>query len=298
MVEKRDAARQERDFRTADDIRDELLSMNVHINEKQREWSIGKGRREDGGSTAMSSPDGRHRGFTRRGGGSLTPEEVTKIEGMLSKRDEAKRNKQFGKADSIRDDLRDNYLIRIDDRSKEWMVVTDDYVMVVPDGSSVIPEEARDLIESKINDRAVAKLNKEYDAADAIRDELADAYGVQIDDRVREWTILDPASLSFATAATTTPAVDRYQQGEEEEDDDDEGDDDYHDVYDEEANGNDTILSADHENEMERTVESLEDDEKDLESLKVEELKERLREAGLPVSGRKAELIERLLSNT
>eukprot|EP00977_Amphora_coffeiformis_P020193 scaffold8005_cov275-Amphora_coffeaeformis.AAC.11 len=280
LVEKRDAARQARDFGTADDIRDELLSMNVFVNEKQREWSIGK--RQD---SFRGDDDDGPRGFTRRGGGTLTPDQVDKIEDMLAKRDEAKRNKQFGKADSIRDDLRDNYLIRIDDRSREWMVVTDEYALSPPDTSIAV--EVKSLIESKINERAVAKLNKDYDTADAIRDELEETFNVQIDDRVREWRLLGPIS--------SPPVMDQFHDEEEEydEEEDEESEESDFAFFASVAETVDQEAAAGVEEEVSEPPKNGED----LESLKVDELKERLREAGLPVSGRKAELIERLMSS-
>ena len=252
LVDKRDAARKNRDFDTADSVLEELSSMDIEINDNRREWSFGK--------KETRAP----KTFARRGGGALTPTEVDEISNLLVKRDEARANKQFGKADNIRDTLREKFLVRIDDRSREWMVVTDEFIMSpeVP-----IEEETKNLIESKIKERSVAKLNKEYETADAIRDELLENFSVHLDDRVNEWRIIE----------------------ENPEDSFESDNDDF--AAENEAEEISYGSTQNYETDIDDTVET---GEENLESLKVDELKERLREAGLPVSGKKAELIERL----
>jgi len=41
LVDDRDKARLDRDYETADAIRDQLYDLGVHIHEKRREWSMG-----------------------------------------------------------------------------------------------------------------------------------------------------------------------------------------------------------------------------------------------------------------
>ena len=261
LVEERDAARKERDFATADDIRDQLLSMNVKIDEKRRIWFVEASR----GAKFNNAP----RLFQRRGGGSLTPEQEQYVNEMLVKRDQAKANKQFGKADSIREKLRSDFLIRIDDRSREWMVVTGEFVMAP---ERPINADLKSYIESQINERAVAKLNKDYDTADAIRDELMETYSVFLDDRVNEWRI----EGNLSDLATDFPGDQVVESSVADAK-----------IPPTNVNGSDFAAPSESEPTNGENVE-------DLESLKVDELKDRLREAGLPVSGRKAELIERL----
>lgn len=285
MVEDREKARKRRDYQTADDIRDELRAVyDVEVQDKLRQWSVGG---EFERSNNRNDNDNRNgdRGpapdFVRRGGGSLTDEEATLIAEMVAERNEAKKNKHFGKADRIRDSLRDDYKVRVDDRSREWMVVSDEYVMapVTP-----LDDGTKKYIEDRVAERAVAKLNKEYDTADAIRDELLDEYQVYLDDRVREWRIEGAEAVVADTVVEDDDTDDA--------DDDDEADDEMfadldaalEDVFD------------DDEDDVEEEAEVVaETSGEDLTSLKVDELKEKLREAGLPVSGKKAELIERLM---
>ena len=273
QVEAREQARKERNFSLADDIRDELMDeYNVMVDDKLRQWAVSG---MFGGRKASGPGDP----FVRRGGGNLSQDEVTTIAGLIRNRNDAKRDKNFGKADRIRDQLRDEYSVSVDDRSREWMVVSDDYTM--SSGGGDMDDDVKAYIVNKISERSVAKLNKDYNVADAIRDELYDEYNVQIDDRVREWKVEGPMRTNGS------------YDGEYDDNDDNN----------EWATSNGAVeLQVEDEDldiVMKQTVESgnISDNGNDnLESLTVVELKERLRLAGLPVSGKKSELIQRLTS--
>lgn len=260
MVNQREEARKERDFDSADDIKDELRdSYDVAIDDKLRQWSVGGRFDKPGQGPPDNSP------FVRRGGGILSEADEATIVQLLEERTAAKLEKDFGKADRIRDRLGDEFLVRLDDRSREWRVVTEEYVM---SPVSAIDGETRAFIERKIAERSVAKLKKEYDLADSIRDELLEFHQVYLDDRVREWSIEE--------SETNVMVVESF----EEEDDDDESGDSLFDLQDdEEEEGSDDISS---------------DEGIDLTSLTVPELKEKLRALGLPLSGKKMELIARI----
>ena len=45
----------------------------------------------------------------------------------------------------------------------------------------------KEIIAAKIVERHEYKVNRDYEAADAIRDELNEKFGVQVDDRTKEW---------------------------------------------------------------------------------------------------------------
>jgi cysteinyl-tRNA synthetase len=260
LVEARDQARADRDFSMADNIRDDLMERNIEIDDRTRQWAVG-GRfanRPMGGG----GPGG---AFSRVGGGTLSEEDLELIDSLLVERDGYKRDREFGKADRIRDRLTDQFAVRIDDRSKEWHVVSNEYTP--SQGSASLDDATHKYIEEQVNKRAVAKLNKDYEVADAIRDELMDDYQVSIDDRVKEWTAL--AAVGDSEVAVDANDVEVEIEGAADNNDDD-------------------------EEEVEAPAPSANGSE-DLKSLTVVELKERLRAAGLPVSGNKGELIERLV---
>lgn len=267
LVDQREDARKRRDFDEADEILDVLrATYDVFIDDKLRQWSIGGSFDKPGRGPPDDSP------FQRRGGGDLTKEQEATIAKLVEERNNAKRDKDFGKADRIRDRLGDEFLVRVDDRSREWRVVTAEYVM---SPVTAIDEDTKAFIEKKISERAVAKLQKDYDQADAIRDELSENYGVYLDDRVKEWFIED---IEGETQSLDT-AEGSY-------DEDDENDDD------------DAMFDLPNSDEVDDLDEAMEnafaEENADFTGLTVMELKEQLRNLGLPVSGNKMELIERL----
>ena len=264
LVEERRQARMSRDFKRADDIRESLKLQNIFIDDRLNSWRIGE---QDAPVSDMVLDS-----FTRRGStGDLTEDQIATVEKLLEERSECQRNRKFGRADKLRAKLNTEFNIRVDDRNREWHVVTAEYNEAP--GSGSLDDSTREVIVGLVQKRALAKLAKNYDEADAIRDELTDTYAVQLDDRLKEWSVVGGQEML----------------NEAEEDDDDDGD---WSTVDMELEDEDYENDDDDEGEEgEKTSEI------DLQSLTVPELKEKLREAGLPVSGRKAELIERLESN-
>ena len=180
-VQERSEAKKNRDFDTADSIRDELnANFDVFIQDKLKQWSVG----------GDFGPDGpKPRGvYKRRGGGDLTDEEVGIINKMIMERYHAKRDRDFNTADDIRTHLRDTYNIQIDDKSSEWHVDSADFVQVSEPGTAKVSQYDIDIITAKIAERHVHKVNRDYESADSIRDELNEKFGVQLDDRTKEWT--------------------------------------------------------------------------------------------------------------
>lgn len=183
LVDERAVAKKERDFHTADDIRDELMkNFDVNINDKLKLWSVGGVFSEIPGS-ANRKPRGL---YERRGGGDLTDEDVENIQSLLSERYDAKKNRKYDVADRIRDALKENFNVKIDDKSSEWHVDTDEYVLV---GESNLSTEDIEAVESQLRDRFAAKREGQYEEADEIRDALKEKFGVRIDDRTKEWSI-------------------------------------------------------------------------------------------------------------
>jgi cysteinyl-tRNA synthetase len=258
QVDLRNQARLDRDFDTADAIREDLLGRNIVIEDRLRQWAVG-GFYSDRSTTPAS--------FQRRGGGAISEEDEGIVAELLFERDGYKKDREFEKADRIRDRLSEEFQVRVDDRSKEWHVVTNEYLM--SPGSAPLDAATQKYVEEMIATRAIAKLNKDYGTADSIRDELMDDYLVSIDDRIKEWTAL---------SGETT---DSENQGKPE------------------LEG---VMVENVVDELESDVSEInggsvdEDDEEEINIVKltVNELKNRLRAKGLKVSGLKAELIERL----
>jgi hypothetical protein len=278
MIETRDAARADRDFSTADEMRDDLLDRNIFINDKLRQWCVGPGNFYDESRKDRPKFDEPH---VRRGGGKISEETEEEIMELLQERDGYKRNRDFGKADRIRDRLMDDFQVRVDDRSREWHVVSDEYT--VSANSAPVDPETQSYIEAQITKRALAKLHKDYDTADDIRDEMMNKYSVSIDDRIKEWIKLE--SDDAPIRSEDTPLSDYLEMDASPEavvDSNPTRDDD------------DMDESPDSETVLDNNPTT---GEEDLTQLTIPELKERLRAAKKTLSGKKAELIERLATD-
>ena len=99
----------------------------------------------------------------------------------------AKKQRNFDAADDIRETLMTTYNIRIDDRSNEWRVDTNDYAQS-GDTTLTSADEAK-FIDIKLKERFNLKRERSYEEADAIRDELKERFNVKVDDRTKEWFV-------------------------------------------------------------------------------------------------------------
>jgi hypothetical protein len=281
-VDERCQAKKDRDFSKADEIRQLLEdSFDVSINDKLKLWSVGGAFDELGGTKQKA------RGvYKRRGGGEVSDEDVLFIEKMLKKRYDAKRLRDFDVADEIRDMLMSKYGVKIDDRSNEWRVETDDYASI---GSHNLSAEDISYIESKLKERFGFKLDRYYDEADSIRNELQERFGVVVDDRTKEWRVEDMSLNEMRYEITTQDVIKEPDDFLQTEQNGDLAVDDY--SSNDNQDGEESIGDNEHE-----ILKDSEDDMATLSKLTVPQLKEKLKESGLPVSGKKAELIERLLA--
>lgn len=213
---------------------------------------------------------------------------------MLKDRHFAKKNRDFDVADEIRDYLRATHSISIDDRSQEWRVETDEYAQVSEVGCMELDEEAITFIQAKIAERHAFKIERDYEAADDIRDNLNEKYGVVLDDRTREWRCL-------LTADDVPPDAPESIEVPVSQESDDDWNEELDSILNNEVSAEDESLSEEESEEEESVEEESEEEEESLNadslsSLTVVELKGKLREAGLPVSGKKSELVDRLLA--
>ena len=260
--------------------------------------------------------------YTRRGGGDLSDENLALVEQRLAERSEMKQQGDFKAADEIRARLAADFNVRIDDRNMQWHLETQDYVQAP--SLHNFDEDTLAFIQDQVNQRVQAKIEKDYQKADSIRDSLIDEFSVVIEDRVKgmnvafvfsirvcvcvcekcrlqqatnsfltfsvlsEWMIVGRPKNSFALSdSISIESSDTDSVSDGGDDDDDDDSDDFEGVLEREIV---EAVQADITEEADPTLEG----NGDLETLTVVQLKERLRSRGLPVSGRKAELIERL----
>jgi cysteinyl-tRNA synthetase len=195
-VDARVIAKKERNFDVADKIRLDLAQrFDVTINDKIKMWSIGGIFEEMGGSNKVGKPKGV---YTRRGGGDLSSDDEDVISRMLVDRHHAKKQRNYAAADEIRNVLMNKYNVMIDDRSCEWRVDTNDYApRDYNNDTAKLSNEVVQYVDSKLKERFDLKRMRSYEDADAIRDDLNTRFGIQIDDRTKEWFVESENVESF-----------------------------------------------------------------------------------------------------
>lgn len=261
MVNDRNQAKNDRNFNMADSIRDDLIDeYDVFIDDRLKLWSVGGDFSNEGGGARKGQ------GYNRRGGGGedLTEDDLNTIVRLVGARSKAKKDRNFSEADSIRDELYDTYRVKVDDKSKQWQIETDYYTLdhIMAAKYPGLTPEIISFVDSKLIERIQLKKDREYEAADEIRDELKHTYGVYVNDGTLSWGIVDGFQIDSGSVPTLSASKDISTKG---------------------VNGSTEFISSGLSRE-ELTV------------LTVPELKEILRDEGKPVSGKKAELVDRILS--
>ena len=136
-------------------------------------------------------------------------EDKEEIEKLVAQRLEAKFERDYATADAIREQLQNEYDVKVDDRKRKWMV-GDQPFRGAPDlnapytrrGGGDVEDVSK--VEELVEERADAKARRDYAAADAIRDQL-NAMGISVDDRSREWRVAD---APYARARGDSASVD------------------------------------------------------------------------------------------
>lgn len=282
MIRERMECKFARDFRVADQIEQELTQAGVNVHDGFKEWRAdGEGwrrsnRRDDNFNDGPRTP----KIYQQRGPGKgLTGEQIDEINALVAERSECKAETNYARADEIFNELADRYNVNVDDRNGEWSLLSEEYLLS-PDTTLVPEEKVQVEIEKKLGERILARKARNFALADEIRDELEEDYLVEIDDRSKEWLIMMPEGGRWA-------------------DDDDEEEDETNIVSEDEWDSDGSFDEDEEEDEDDEGSSNVQAaiDEGALSSMTVPELKEELRNKGLPVSGRKSELIDRLLNS-
>ncbi len=292
LVEERARYKRQRDYFRSDDITDLLREKyRVRVDDRRREWSFME-------QSAFEAKNNKGQETTEfyvptplapRDHATHTMDDETKdyIRGQLKERSVARKSKDYKIADCILEALMEEYSVVVDDRTKEWKVI-------LP-GDSFYGDGENDSFakEAKLSQRSAfvqTRRGKKCNDWNADAEEDSDGWYSNRDD-------------SSMVDDELSRIIDNDDDEEEEGKEEDLGrprsppaagtsDDEITIVSEKQDQLEDYSVA-----EEERTIEgSGEATEEDLSSLTVVALKEKLRLADLPVSGRKQELIDRILS--
>lgn len=171
LVALRESARQARRFSESDAIRDELRAMGIELYDKDKEWKAKDGRKGKlftAGPTECVLSD-------------------MEIQDRINEREEARKNKDWGQADALRDELR-IMGVELEDRTSTWRTSggrSGKYSMT-PDSRPLDGSAVKKIIAERERLRSA----KDFDAADDLRRQLA-SFGVEVFDDERVWKSAD-----------------------------------------------------------------------------------------------------------
>lgn len=171
-VAQREMFRQTRQFAQSDAIREELRAAGVELYDKEREWR---------------SKDGR-KGVLFTAGPDESPLGDADIQERIRDREEARRQKDWDRANVIRDELR-SLGVELSDKEGVWRTIGgrgNSYAATVAN-KQVLPGS---VISKLIAERERFRAGQDYVAADEIRVKLAE-HGVEVLDAQRTWKCTD-----------------------------------------------------------------------------------------------------------
>jgi cysteinyl-tRNA synthetase len=179
LVDHRNRHRKDRNFEVADQLRQKLHDeFGTIIDDDASEWIVRKKQRNHNRAAK----------FKRRGEGALTPEDEASIVLLVKTRSIAKYEKNFPKADQLLETLLKDFHVRVDDKKRQWMLASDQFIFAAEKSGSVDADTLA-LITQKIGERAAAKVKADYALADSISEELSIVYNVRTDDYTKEWWV-------------------------------------------------------------------------------------------------------------
>ncbi len=298
LISKRQRCKRHRQYDDADKILAALNQCGVFLHDKRGEW------RADG-----KNHFGRRSVYVRRGStyGLLSEDDIIAVSTMVEDRSYAKKRGEFHISDKLGHILKTKYRIQVDDKNREWsveniveegengkVVIGGDYVPSplcnLDDPTHTMDEESKTLIAQRLAERSLYRKKRDYTMADKILDEVMTQYSVVVDDRTKEWKVIlgdDFEDDGFVKGALLSQRSAFVRSGKKSVEDDNK-------TY-VSISGSDDNSTTSTKNE-EGIASTANQKTSDFDSMTVVELKQQLRQAGLPVSGKKAELILRLNS--
>jgi len=190
-----------RDFDKADEIRDQLIALGVSINENNRSWKY-----KDHG------PLGHNYERAEDDESDLDEEKLARINNLLRDRLQAKLRKQFDVSDERLEELTTMGVV-VSEKPRGWRADGKPFrthFRVEGDGDddadliAALDEEA---ILAGIAERSLLRRDGDYEAADAIQEDLKNKYSVILNDKLGTWRVVTRSGGYFHVG----PPVDALQ---------------------------------------------------------------------------------------
>jgi len=271
LIFKRQKCKLQRQYDVADKILVALNQCGVYLHDKRGEW------RADG-----KSHFGRRSDYVRRGSThGLSEEDLLVVSTMVEDRSYAKKRGEFHISDKLSDTLKTRYRVKVDDKNREWSVenTMEEYVPTplasLDDPTHTMEDELKTQIAQRLAERSSFRKKRNYEMADKILDDVMAQYSVVVDDRTKEWKVIlgdDFEDDDFVKGAQLSQRSAFVRGGKK-------------------TKEHNSTMSTERDEEV---IANANQKAITFASMTVVELKRQLKQAGLPVSGKKSELISRL----
>ncbi|GMI15914.1 hypothetical protein TrVE_jg8850 [Triparma verrucosa] len=206
LLVERNEARFARDYDAADDIRDLLKrDFNVHVYDKFKEFEIVENRGRGGNNRGRDNynapgnpqnqwdfgPLGHDYERAPDDTAELSEDFVAEINDLIRLRLEAKLKRNFQEADSIQNQLEADFRVLVHDGRKQWRGDDGDFNKYQRQGvpGDDEPADLDSIVTAMLAERTEAKMVRDYDVADRIKDELREKYNVMVDDKKKSWVV-------------------------------------------------------------------------------------------------------------
>ena len=215
LLYQRVCAKIQRNYTLCDQLREQLKAAGVHLDDKSLTYRVVPPRaaRLPGGMGGMGSSQAMptHHGYTRVDDGSVPvlPAGQVQLDNLLLQRVIAKRQRNFPLADQLREQLKEGGVhcddggltYRVVDPSKKQPFVpgghraprelpTEHGYTRDDDGAVVIDAANQATLDQMILQRVHAKITREYDTSDKLRNQLKEA-GCHLNDGDRTYRVVD-----------------------------------------------------------------------------------------------------------
>lgn len=215
-------AKRSRDFAKADEIRAQLQSAGVRVDDRESSYGFQPPR----GARADPNVMPTEHGYTRQDDGTVpvAPADQVTLDALLLERLVAKKQRDFEKADRLRDALKEAGVFvqdhentyRVVDRSKTKLSQREPEAMPTHHGytrmdDGVVPVAPGDQItlDALLLERLIAKKQRDFTRADQLRDTLK-AAGVHCDDKGNTYRVVPPCAPPQQAMPRAMPAHHRY----------------------------------------------------------------------------------------
>jgi hypothetical protein len=198
LISERIQARKNGYYKRADVILDELYQKHgVMVQDHEKTWQAGGARRQVDPNKNNDDP------YVQSGhseADTLSSDDIAHIQDRLAQRVRAKKKRDFRAADAIREELREQFNVYIEDRKRAWSVggnfgtdssgrKAQNDLSYSKSAHSLDAKDLEEYILAQIEKRTAARKSRNYEESDEIREALKVEHNVHINDRLQEWSV-------------------------------------------------------------------------------------------------------------